>query len=70
MITKKLKVEGMHCKSCEMLIKDILEDEEVEVISINHKTGNMEISYDENSVDFEEIKEILAEEGHIINESE
>jgi copper chaperone CopZ len=68
MVNKKLKVKGMHCPSCEMLIKDILEDENVEVISVNHKTGDLEVSYNESDVDFEEIKRVLAEEGHeIIN---
>lgn len=68
MVNKKLKVKGMHCPSCEMLIKDILEDENVEVILVNHKTGDLEVSYNENDVDFEEIKRVLAEEGHeIIN---
>ena len=68
MVNKKLKVKGMHCPSCEMLIKDILEDEKVEVILINHRTGDLEISYNETEIDFDEIKNILKEEGHpIIN---
>jgi copper chaperone CopZ len=60
----KLKVKGMHCKSCEMLIKDILDDEDVKVISISYETGDLEISYNENDIDIEEIKKVLAEEGH------
>lgn len=60
----KLKVKGMTCPSCEMLIKDILEDEEVKVNSISHKTGELDISYNEKTQDFEEIKKVLAEEGH------
>ncbi|MCA9459013.1 MAG: heavy-metal-associated domain-containing protein [Nanoarchaeota archaeon] len=60
----KLKVKGMHCPSCEMLIKDILEDEEIKVISISHKTGDIKVSFDKNNVDFDEVKRILAEEGH------
>ena len=68
MVNKKLKLNGMHCPSCEMLIKDILEDEKVNVISISHNTGDVEISYDENNVDFEKIKSILEEEGYgVIN---
>ena len=68
MTIENLKVKGMHCASCEMLIKDILEDEQVEVKSISHKTGDLEISFDENQVDLNKIKTILAEEGHEVIE--
>ncbi|HIH37768.1 heavy metal transporter [Candidatus Woesearchaeota archaeon] len=30
----KLEVKGMHCKSCKMLIQDVLEDEGAQVISM------------------------------------
>ncbi|MCA9495332.1 MAG: cation transporter [Nanoarchaeota archaeon] len=60
MVNKKLKVKGMHCPSCEMLIKDILEDEGVKVLSVNHKTGDLEISYNEKTQVFENIKNIIS----------
>ncbi|MCA9486158.1 heavy-metal-associated domain-containing protein [Candidatus Woesearchaeota archaeon] len=64
MIKKNITVKGMHCPSCETLLTDILEEEEVEVLSISHKTGALEISYDEKTINFEKIKKKLAEEGH------
>ena len=68
MVNKELKVKNMNCSSCEMLIKDILQDENVDVISINYKTGDLKISYNETNIDFEKIKIILAEEGYpVIN---
>ena len=43
----KLKIKGMHCKACEMLIRDILEEEEIEVISVSQNTGILEFNYDD-----------------------
>ena len=39
--TVKFSVNGMHCKSCEMLIKDEVSDiPGVETVSVDHKTGD------------------------------
>ena len=39
--TVKFSVNGMHCKSCEMLIKDEISDiPGVETVSVDHKTGD------------------------------
>jgi len=39
--TVKFNVNGMHCKSCEMLIKDEISDiPGVDTVSVDHKTGD------------------------------
>lgn len=63
---EKLKIKGMHCPSCEMLIKDILEDEGIEVLTIDHKTGDLEIQSE--NLDIEEVKKLLNEEGYEVEE--
>jgi len=68
MVKEKLKVSGMHCPSCEILIKDILADEDVVVITISSKSGNLEISFDESKISLEKIKSLLSEEGYKTNE--
>lgn len=47
MATLKLTVKGMHCASCEILIKDaLLELPGVKTVTINHKTGALAVSGD------------------------
>jgi copper chaperone CopZ len=64
----KLKITGMHCPSCEMLITDILEDEEVKVLNISAKKQIIEIEFDETKITFEQIKKILAEDKYRIEQ--
>ncbi len=61
-----LNIKGMHCKSCAMLITDVLEDLNVKS-KINHETGKAEIEFDENKITSEEIKKTITKEGYQIN---
>ncbi|MBL7052018.1 MAG: heavy-metal-associated domain-containing protein [Nanoarchaeota archaeon] len=59
---EKFKVGGMHCKSCEMLIKDSLEDLGVKDISfINNE---ITITFDESKISLETIKKVIEKEGY------
>lgn len=41
---KNLKISGMHCRSCEVLLKDVAEEiEGVQVTRVDHKMGRMEV---------------------------
>ncbi len=64
MESKNLKISGMHCSACEMLIKDILEEVNIKVENISHKTGTLKISYDDKNISLIEIEKILLEEGY------
>ena len=59
-----VKIKGMHCKSCSMLIEDSLEDIGVKKSTINDKTGVAIIEFDESKVSIEEIKIAIKEEGY------
>jgi len=60
-----IKVKGMHCKSCEMLISDSLENHPgVKTISASEKKGIVEIEYDEHKIKLEQIKAIIENEGY------
>ena len=65
----KLKVKAMTCPSCEMLIKDILDDEDITTHNISYKTGDLEIEYNENKISLEDIKILLKKEGHPIEDN-
>jgi copper chaperone len=60
---KTLKVKGMHCKSCEMLITDALDDIGVQA-KVNVKTGDVIVDYDESKTSLADIKKVLKEEGY------
>ena len=60
----ELKIEGMHCPSCSMLIADALEDIGVSDSKIDAKTGEAIIEFDESKVSVEKIKKTTVEEGY------
>jgi len=58
-----LNVKGMHCKSCEELIKDSLSDVDVQA-EADHKTGIIKLNFDEKKVSLDKIKKIILECGY------
>ena len=55
-----IKTKGMHCSSCEMLLKDSLEELGAKVISISHKTGEVVVEYDNE----EAVVDVIKNEGY------
>ncbi len=65
MIHTKIKVQGMHCKSCEIILKEEIEEiEGVELVHANHNENNIEIDYKIEEVSLERIKETISTEGY------
>lgn len=64
---KTFKVTGMHCASCEMLVKEDLEDIGVKVKDISHKKGILIVEYDEKKVNESKIKTTIEGEGYKVN---
>jgi len=60
---KKYKVKGMHCNSCEFLIKDVLEEIGVKATA-DHKKGEVNLDFDEKKVSLNKIKNILKENNY------
>ncbi len=59
---KVLNVTGMHCKSCELLLIDILSElPGISNISIDHKKGTVRFVYTDENVISQVKKAILAE---------
>ena len=61
---KTYKVTGMHCASCEMLVKDDLEDAGVKVIEVSAKKNLVKVDYDEKKINDTKIKTIIESEGY------
>jgi copper chaperone CopZ len=61
---QKLHITGMHCKSCEILISEDLEDTGfVKNIKASTKQETVEFEYNENKISLEKIKKIITEAG-------
>ena len=62
----QLKVTGMHCKSCEMLLVDnISEIAGVEQVNANSKSGIVTVKYD-NEEALNNVKKTIEKEGYKI----
>lgn len=61
----KLKVSGMHCQSCGILIKDTLEDNEgVASASAGVKKGKVSVVFNDNKISAEQIRKMIEEIGY------
>jgi len=57
-----LKVAGMHCSSCEALIKDVLGDAGVSA-KADYKKGEVIVDFDEKKIKLSRIKELIESEA-------
>jgi copper chaperone CopZ len=65
MVNVKIKTSGMHCPSCEMLIKDSLEElDGVDKAEASYKSGIVSVDFDSKRVTKEDIVEIINNEGY------
>jgi len=61
---KTIKVSGMHCRSCEILLEDsISEIKGAKVLSADHKKGEIKVSLDNESL-MNQIKKVVEKEGY------
>jgi copper chaperone CopZ len=58
-----LKVEGMHCRGCEVLIEDVLDELDVKAVA-SHAEGTIEAEFDDKTIKLEDIKKAIEQEGH------
>ena len=63
-----LKVKGMHCPSCEALVREDLGDiSGVKAVDADHKKGTVKVRY-EGALDFEKVKAAIASLGYEVTE--
>ncbi len=65
---KIIKVKGMHCKSCEVLLTDSLTElDRVEVVSADSRKGEVVVKYNDDKT-LNRIHETIKKEGYrVIN---
>ncbi len=61
-----LKVEGMHCKSCETLLTEELEDAGAKNIQVSASKGSVILTIDEKTITEKKVKQIIEKEGYKI----
>jgi len=59
-----LTIKGMHCKSCETLIRDELIEAGAKDCKIDHISGKAIVIFDESSLNLNSIKSIIKKEGY------
>ena len=59
-----LKVEGMHCKSCEILITEELEDAGAKEVKASFSKGTVSATIDEKKITENKVKQIIEKEGY------
>jgi copper chaperone len=60
-----MKVKGMHCKSCEMLIKDSLEElPGIANVQADHKKGLVIFEFDKAKGNTQDVKDAIKKEGY------
>ncbi len=61
----KIKTKGMHCTSCEILLKEALEETEgVNKVEVSYKTGIVSVDYDAKKINQGDILEIIEIKGY------
>lgn len=68
MKTITIQVKGMHCGSCEALVKEALEElGGVESAEVSHGSGTATVVYDENTVSSEALEAAIEKEGYTVS---
>ncbi len=61
---RKIKVDGMHCRSCEMLLDDSISGiRGVSRVSADSKRGIISVAVEDESV-LAAVKKVIADEGY------
>jgi copper chaperone CopZ len=67
MKTINFSVKGMHCNSCEIIVKEGLEETDgVRKAEVSWKNGTVKIEFDEKLVKEDKLKKVITSEGYEI----
>jgi len=61
----KIKTRGMHCKSCEQLLKQSLgEIQGVNKVSASYESGEVFVGFDKDKITEEDLMELIKMQGY------
>lgn len=67
---KEFNVKGMHCKSCETILKDSIGDlPGVSKVSASAGEGVVKVNFDEKKLSDSKITEVIKKEGYGVTSS-
>jgi copper chaperone CopZ len=58
-----LKIEGMHCRSCEIILEEMMEEAGV-TAEASHEKGEIKLDFDDKKIDLNQIKKMIMNEGY------
>lgn len=65
MAIAKITTKGMHCKSCEILLKEDLESTNgITKAEPSFKEGNVAVEYDDSKIKIQDIKKVILRSGY------
>ncbi|GGL42664.1 copper chaperone CopZ [Sporolactobacillus putidus] len=65
MAERTLEVKGMSCGHCKMAVSGALKGlAGVSDVSVDLETGKVDVSYDEQKVNFEQMKDAVEDQGY------
>ena len=60
-----LQVQGMSCNHCKQAVTDALSNlDGVSSVQVDLETGKVDVTYDENTVTLEQMKEAVEDQGY------
>ncbi len=60
---KNVKVKGMHCASCEILLREAIEEAGVKDVSASHEKGEIVVDM-KNEKEYSNVKKAIEKEGY------
>ena len=64
---KIFTVKGMHCSSCELILKERLEETEgINKAEVSHEVEVANVEFDESKISEDAIKKIIKKEGYVV----
>ena len=61
---KTIQVKGMHCRSCEIMLTESIEETGTKVVSANHAKGEIVVDFKDEKKEMGNVKKAIEKEGY------
>ncbi len=61
---KTIQVKGMHCRSCEIMLTESIEETGTKVVSANHAKGEIVVDVKDEKKEMGNVKKAIEKEGY------
>lgn len=63
---KTIHVKGMHCRSCEIMLTESIEEVGTKVVSANHAKGEIVVDFTDEKKEMGNVKKAIEKEGYSV----